>query len=63
MKATNTVVLEGSECSMLSDGLINALEYHLGMKKSKKEDCDSETLSSLIAEINGARTITIIAEK
>lgn len=63
MKATNTVVLEGSECAMLSDGLINALEYHLGMKKSKKEDCDSETLSSLIAEIKEARTITIIAEK
>ena len=63
MKATNTVVLEGSECSMLSDGLINALEYHLGMKKSKKEDSDSETLSSLIAEIKEARTITIIAEK
>lgn len=63
MKATNTVVLEGSECSMLSDGLINALDYHHGMKKSKKEDCEIETLSSLIAEISKARTITIIAEK
>lgn len=62
MKTTNTVTLEGNECAMLSDGLINALEYHLGMKKSKKTDSESESISRVITEIAGARTITIIAE-
>ena len=63
MKTTNTVTIEGSECAMLSDGLLNALDYHLGMKKSRKTDSESESLSRIIAEIAGARTITIIAEK
>ena len=63
MKTTNTVTLEGNECAMLSDGLSAALDYHLGMKKSRKTDSENETLSRLINEIAEARTITIIAEK
>ena len=63
MKTTNTVTIEGNECAMLSDGLSTALDYHLGMKKSRKTDSESESLSRIIAEIAGARTITIIAEK
>lgn len=63
MKTTNTVTIEGGECSMLSDGLSTALDYYLRMKKSRKTDSDSESISRIIAEIAGARTITIIAEK
>jgi len=63
MKTTNTVMLDGCECATLSDGLSNALEYHLGLKKSRKTDRESDTLSNILTEIGGARTITIIAEK
>lgn len=63
MKTTNSVTLDGTECATLSDGLSQALDFHLGMKKSRKNDYESEVFSSLLSEISGARTITIIAEK
>lgn len=63
MKTTNSVTLDGTECATISDGLAQALESRLGMKKSRKNDYESEVFSSLLSEISGARTITIIAEK
>lgn len=63
MKTTNSVTLDGTECATLSDGLSQALDFRLGMKKSRKNDYESDVFSSLLSEISGARTITIIAEK